>query len=286
VGDVLAVARPSDLTLAISLAEEADRPRTWYGLAPSEPGPIRLIVVRGAGAADTLMGGRLPPWGAGFALPGARTIIIRADAGEPRQTLRHELAHLALHQAVRGRVPLWFDEGYAAVASGEIDRLVALQLSVAVARGKVPTLDELDRGLRSGRATAEASYGLAASAVLFLARGHPTGELRPLLERLGRGEPFPSAVLATTGRTLGRMEIAWQRDVRRRYGWIVWLTAGGFWLLVALLVIAAAWLRRVRDRPRRAALDAGWVVPPDADEVSGDEPDRPPDRLDPGQGAP
>jgi hypothetical protein len=284
VGEVLAIARPSDLALAISLAEEADRRRTWYGLDSSEPGPIRLILVRGAQAANTLMGGRLPPWGAGFALPGARTIIIRADAGEPRQILRHELAHLALHAAVRGRVPLWFDEGYAAVASGEIDRLVALQLSVAVARGKVPTLDELDRGLRSARATAEASYGLAASAVLFLARSHPSGELRPLLTRLGRGEPFESAVLATTGRTLGRMEIAWQRDVRRRYGWIVWLTAGGFWLLVALLVVAAAWLRRRRDRPRRAALDAGWVVA--EDDATGDEPDRPPERLDPGHGAP
>jgi len=274
VGDVLAVARPSDLTLAISLAEEADRSRAWYGLGQAEPGPIRLIVIRGSRAADTLLGGRLPPWGAGFALPGARTVIIRADAGEPRQILRHELAHLALHQAVRGRVPLWFDEGYAAVASGEIDRLVALQLSVAVARGRVPTLDELDRGLRSARATAEASYGLAASAVLFLARGHPSGELRPLLERLGQGEPFGSAVLATTGLTLGRMEIAWQRDVRRRYGWIVWLTAGGFWLLVAFLVIAAAWLRRRRDRPRRAALDAGWVIP-EEEEPSADEPDRP-----------
>lgn len=273
-GDVLAVARPSDLTLAISLAEEADRSRAWYGLGQAEPGPIRLIVIRGSRAADTLLGGRLPPWGAGFALPGARTVIIRADAGEPRQILRHELAHLALHQAVRGRVPLWFDEGYAAVASGEIDRLVALQLSVAVARGRVPTLDELDRGLRSARATAEASYGLAASAVLFLARGHPSGELRPLLERLGQGEPFGSAVLATTGLTLGRMEIAWQRDVRRRYGWIVWLTAGGFWLLVAFLVIAAAWLRRRRDRPRRAALDAGWVIP-EEEEPSADEPDRP-----------
>ena len=283
-GNVLAVARSSDLSLAIRLAEEADRPRAWYGLSRAEPGPIRLFVVRGTRTADTLIGGRLPPWGAGFALPGARTIVIRADAGEPQQILRHELAHLALHDAVRGRVPLWFDEGYAAVAAGEIDRLVALELSITVARGKVPTLDELDRGLRSARATAEASYGMAASAVLFLARGNPSRELHPLLARLREGEPFESAVLATTGLTLGRMEVAWQRDVRRRYGWIVWLTAGGFWLLVSLLVIAAAWLRRRRDRPRRAALDAGWVLPDDRE--GGDDPDSLSERLDPGQGAP
>ncbi len=284
-GDVLAVARARDLALAISLAEEADRPHAWYGLDRAAPGPIRLIVVRGARALDTLANGRLPPWGAGFALPGARTVIIRADAGEPRQILRHELAHLALHGAVRGRVPLWFSEGYAAVASGELDRLAALQLSLSVARGNVPTLDELDRGLRGGRATAEASYALAASAVLFLARGHPSGELAPLLGRLRAGQGFGPAVLATTGLTVGRMELAWQRDVRRRYGWLVWLTAGGFWVLVALMVIGAAWLRRVRDRPRRVALDSGWVVEESPD-AAGDESERSPDRLDPGQTGP
>lgn len=282
---MLAVARPGDLALAISLAEEADRPHAWYGLDRAAPGPIRLVVVRGAPALDTLASGRLPTWGAGFALPGARTVVVRADAGDPRQTLRHELAHLALHAAIRGRVPLWFSEGYAAVASGEIDRLAALQLSLSVARGNVPTLDELDRGLRGGRATAEASYALAASAVLFLARGHPSGELAPLLGRLRSGEGFGSAVLATTGLTLGRMELAWQRDVRRRYGWLVWMTAGGFWALVALVVIGAAWLRRARDRPRRAALDAGWVVE-QGPAGGGDEPEPGSDRLDPGQTGP
>src|SRR2546427_7231813 len=40
---------------------------------------------------------------------------------------------------------LWFEEGYAAVAAGEWDRLDALRLNWQVARGMQLDLDELDR---------------------------------------------------------------------------------------------------------------------------------------------
>jgi hypothetical protein len=39
--------------------------------------------------------------------------------------------------------------------------------------------------------------------------------------------------------------------------------AGGIWLVVAFGVMLATWLRRRRDRPRREALDQGWVVEPE-----------------------
>jgi peptidase MA superfamily protein len=276
------VARGADLDLAIALAEDADAPRAWYGLGQTPPGRIRLIVVRGEARLDSLMRGRGPAWGAGFAMPGARTIVIRADKGDPRQTLRHELAHFALHDAVRVRVPLWFDEGYAAIAAGEWDRLDGLRLNLTVARGRIPNFYELDRALRAGESTAEAAYALAASAVAMVARRHPGHSLDPLLTRLKGGESFESALLATTGSTVGRFEVEWQKDVRKRYGLLVWAMAGGLWLLVALGVILASWLRRRRDRPRRAALDQGWVIEPEDPEA----PEEGPSRLDSSPPAP
>lgn len=279
------MARRADLDLAIALAEDADAPRAWYGLGQIPPGRIRLIVVRGEARLDSLMRGRGPAWGVGFAMPGARTIVIRADKGDPRQTLRHELAHFALHDAVRVRVPLWFDEGYAAIAAGEWDRLDGLRLNLTVARGRIPNFDELDRALRAGEATAEAAYALAASAVAMVARRHPGHSLDPLLTRLKVGESFESALLATTGSTVGRFEVEWQKDVRKRYGLLVWAMAGGLWLLVALGVILASWLRRRRDRPRRAALDQGWVIEPE-DPEDPQEPDQGPSRLDSSHPAP
>ncbi len=257
----MVTARKPDLSLAIGLAEEAGTARVWYGLGRREPGPLRLIVVRGGAPLDSLMRGRGPSWGAGFALPGSRTIVIRADAGDPHRILRHELAHFALHDAVRVRVPLWFDEGYAAVAAGEWDRLDLLQLNLTVARGRVPGFFELDRALRSNESTAEAAYALAASAVAMLARRHPDHSLTPLLSRLAAGEGFDDAVLETTGSRPAQFEEEWQRDVRSRYGLAVWAIAGGFWLIVAGGVIWAYWSRRRRDRPRRLALDQGWTVP-------------------------
>ncbi|HLB54657.1 MAG TPA: hypothetical protein VJK71_06075 [Gemmatimonadales bacterium] len=261
---MFAVSRPADLSLAIGLAQAAGSAREWYGLGRRDVGSMRLIVVRGKGS-ETPVRGQVPAWGAGFTFPGARTILIRADAGDPYRILRHELAHLVLFDAVQVRIPLWFNEGYAALAAGEVDRLVNLRLNLSVARGDIPGFFELDRALRGNEPTAEAGYALAASAVAMLARRHPDHSLAPLLDRIAAGEPFEAAVLATTGSPLGRFEVEWQRDVRRRYGLFGWMMAGGFWLVAAVLVVVAIWLRRRRDRPRRLALDQGWVVEADDD---------------------
>jgi hypothetical protein len=118
IGQITAVAWPRQLQLAASLARRANDTADWPGLGRRAPGPLRLIVVPDGRRLDSLSQGRAPAWGAAVALPGARVILLRADAEDIYATLRHELAHLALHQAVPLRVPLWFDEGYAARAAG------------------------------------------------------------------------------------------------------------------------------------------------------------------------
>jgi hypothetical protein len=264
VGQVTAVAWPQQLDLAIQLADQADRRADWPGLGRFAPSPMQLVVVPDARRLDSLTLGRAPRWGAAVALPATRTIVIRADGENLQGTLRHELAHLALHQRVPVRVPLWFDEGYAAWAAGEWERLGVLELNLAVARGALPDFRALDGALRASETSAGAAYALAYSAVTELARRNPSGSLTPLLGRLASGEDFDAAVLATTGLTLDRFEETWQHSVRRRYGLSTWLLAGGGWLLVAAAVLVLVHFRRRADRPRRLALDEGWEVDPEA----------------------
>ena len=256
------------MNLGIALGERADRAVVWPGLGRREPGAVRLVVAPDEAALGRVSRGRIPSWGVGLALPGTRTIVVRADAPDPYAALRHELAHLALHDAVRVRVPLWFDEGYAVVAAGEWNRLDALKLNWVVIRGAVGDLRTLDAALRQSEAEAATAYALSGSSVMHLTRLNPTGSLDPLLARLAGGQPFDSAVIATTGLTLTGFERSWQRDLRHRFGALVWLSAGGGWLVVALVVLGAARWRRKRDLPRRRALDEGWVIPlePEADE--------------------
>lgn len=269
VGRVTVVALPARANLAVGLAEAADRPATWPGLGLRDPGPLRLILTDGGQEFGAAVPGRVPTWGAGLALPGARTIVIRVDGGgNPFQTLRHELAHLALHEAVRVRVPLWFNEGYAVVAAAELDRMQALRLNLALAGGRVPTFRELDRELRAGQLEAQQAYALAGTAVAYLARRHPDGTLDALMQRLEDGTRFEDAVLASTGLPMAQFEAAWRRDTKRRYGLVVWLVAGGGWLLAGGMLIIGILLRRRRDRPRRAALDVGWELPPPEDPPS------------------
>lgn len=263
------------MTLALALGEQADRPLALPGLGRWEPGPLRLFVVSGRVGMQRFARGRVPDWGIGLALPGARAVVVRADAPDPRAALRHELAHLALHDRIRSRVPLWFDEGYSVVAAGEFGRLLALELNLAVVRGATPDLRELDASLRRAEGEAQAAYALAGSAVLLLFRLVPGGSPQPLLDRLAKGEEFGTAVAAATGYTLSAFELSWRRDLRRRYGWLVWLAAGGMWAVAGAAVVALSFWRRQRDRPRRAALNEGW-------EIAEGEADQP---LDPDQPA-
>jgi hypothetical protein len=263
VGQVTVVTWPGQRSVGIELARRAGRPTEWPGLGRRTPGPLQLIVVPDGSQFDSLSSGRAPEWGAGIALPGARTILLRADRDDLYGTLRHELAHLALHQAVKGRVPLWFDEGYASWAAGEWDRLGVLDLNLAVVRGAVPDLRGLDGALRGSASTADAAYALAVSVVTELARRNPSGSLTPLLQRLEAGEDFDAAVLATTGLTMSQFDTQWRRAIRQRYSLATWLLAGGGWGVLAFSMWALVRIRRRADLPRRAALDEGWEVPPE-----------------------
>lgn len=255
-----AVSWPENATLAVSLAEIANTPTDWPALGRVDLGSLRLIVVPDEITFARMSRGQVPQWGVGLAFPGSGTIVLRADDAAILSTLHHELAHLALHKVVAVRVPLWFDEGYAAWAAGEFGRLETWGLNLAVIRGTVPSLGALDAALRGSSHTAASAYALSMSAVMELAQRNPTHSLGPLIERLRDGMGFDAAVTATTGYRIDRFDTVWQKSVKRRYGWLTWLAAGGMWLILGGVVIFAHWHRRRRDIPRRAALDLGWDV--------------------------
>ena len=267
VGRVTAVAWPGQEPLAVALADAADRTPPFPGIGPLPARPIRLILAPTRATFDSLTRGRLPAWSEGAAFPESGTIVLLSDRPSVRlsDALRHELGHLALHWRLGARrPPLWFDEGYAAFAAAEWDRLEALKLNWQIARGVRMGLDEVDQALRSDRADAQTAYALATTAVLLLDRWGGSRGLQPLIAQLAVQPTFDEALRATYHVTEGDFETRWERDVATRYGLLSWAEAVGlFWAVLAVLLVWLVRQRRRRDAARRARLDEGWTLPED-----------------------
>ena len=260
------MAWPRQTTLSVALAEAADQPRPFPGIGPLPDRSLRLILAPTRAVFDSITRGRMPPWSGGAAFPEAGTIVLLSAGPPDRLTaaLRHELAHLALRWRVGHHLPLWFEEGYAAVAAGEWGRVDALRMSWQLARGRRMDLDDLDRALRGDATDAEGAYALATTAVLLLERWGGERGLEPLISHLPAAPSFDAALRETYHVTEGDFEERWERDLRARYGWLQWAqSVGVFWAVLALLLVALVLVRRRRDRARRALLDEGWIVPPD-----------------------
>lgn len=265
VGRVTVVAWPAQETLGTLLADAADRTPPFPDLGDTPARPIRLILAPDRAHFDSITRGRLPSWSAGAAFPEAGSIVLLVDPRVDRDlgALRHELAHLALRRRIGRRAPLWFEEGFAAVAAGEWDRLDALRLDWQLARGVHMDLDSLDRALRGDANEAAAAYGLATTAVLLLRRWGGAQGLRPLIDNLATAPTFEQALRDTYHLTGGDFEQRWTKDVGERYGWLGWAQSVGlFWAAVGVLLIVLARVRRRRDAVRKALLDVPELPSP------------------------
>lgn len=261
---------PGDSAAAARLLRGVERLAPLPALPPGVPRtPVRIVLAPSEAVLDSLLAGRAPEWGAGFAVPAARTIILpgypsnRTRFEDPFRVLRHEWAHLALHDHLGpARVPRWFDEGYATWATGEWSATGAWKLRFAFLLGRVPPLDSLDLRFPADAASAEMAYLLSATAVEYLVRESGVRGLEVFLGRWRESGAFDAALRSTYGVTLSQFEEDWRKYVKRRYGWLLVLSHSAiFWLALTLLFLLLVWIRRRRDRRRLARLRA--TEPPD-----------------------
>ncbi len=239
------------------------------GLPPGLPSSAVIYLAPDRETFDALTGGQVPHWGAGVAIPSRSRIVIPLF-GNPwtggdveARTLRHEWAHLGLHEYLTGlRIPRWFDEGYAQWSSGGWDVGAMWRLRVALARGTAPPLDSLSLVWPRERADAELAYLLSASAVSFLIQDSGARGMEVFLSRWAETRDFEGSFRRTFGLATGTFETRWVRHVKQRYGWVLMFqNSVVFWGILGLILIVLFRIRRRRDRERMAALRA--TEPPD-----------------------
>jgi len=252
---------PTDQRLALSLLESSVARDTFPGL-PRPQVRVQVWVAPDDAHFRRWAGEGAPEWGAAFAFPVERRIVLHGHrgggrAGDPLEVLRHELAHLALHEALGDLPPRWFDEGYASFAAGEWGRddVLATNFALAIAFGRTPSFAELDAQFQGGATAAQAAYAFSYRAVSELASLDQRRGLTLLFEHWRRERSLEKAVRQAYGITLGGFEVRWQDATRRRYGGLALVTDLSAGAILLGVLVGPLWLmRRRRDRQRLAAM--------------------------------
>ena len=256
------VAFPADLPLARSLLDEAARDDSFPGL-PRPQAHALIAIAPDARRFREWTGAGAPDWGAAIAIPGEHRIVMQGSsagsgAGDPRAVLRHELAHLALHEYLGALPPRWFDEGYAGFAAGEWSRDEVLAANFGLVLHGIPaSLDSLEDGFHGGASRASGAYALAYRAVSDLAALDPHRGLSLFLAYWKQTGSLDVAMRRAYGLTQPEFEAQWRARTMRRYGVLaVIANLSLLFALLAFLLFPLLLLRRRRDRRRMDALRA------------------------------
>ncbi|HEX7978216.1 MAG TPA: hypothetical protein VF461_06410 [Gemmatimonadaceae bacterium] len=266
VGRFTAVFFPADERLARTLLEGAARNDSFPWL-PRPRQHVLIAIAPDARRFHQWAGPGAPEWGVALAFPATRRVILQgrsagSDVGDPQETLRHELAHLALHERLGDRPPRWFDEGYASVAAREWRRDDVLAANVALALRGTPSLDQLEQSFEEGSTAAQSAYALSYRAVTELASLDPERGLTLLFQYWENGRNLDSAVRQAFGMTLNGFEQEFQQRTRRRYGALaLFADLSLMFLVTSIFLLPFFASRRARDRRRlREMLEADAIA--------------------------
>jgi hypothetical protein len=260
-GRFTVVAGARDLRLARTLLAAAQANDSFPGL-PRPAARVLIAVAPDAARFRQWVGPHAPEWGAAIAIPDEQRLVLQgsragSEAGDPVVVLRHELAHLALHERLGRLPPRWFDEGYASVAAGEWNREEVFATSLAMVWRTLPSLDRLENGFFAGATEAEWSYAMAHRVVSELAALDPVHGLGNFFAYWKDTGSMERAIRQAFGLTGEQFEAHWKARTRRRYGALALATNVSvvFGLFgVALLPLYID--RRRRDRRRLEAMRA------------------------------
>jgi hypothetical protein len=222
---------------------------------------LERVVVRLAEDARAMVelaprGAPYPEYAEGVAYSRLGLILLTADPKHANEqsdlltTFRHELAHVALHDALQSHgVPLWFNEGLAIHLSRENAFARSKALWTASVAGNLLPLNQIERSFPNDIVGVPLAYAESADIVRFLLRTQDQERFRLLIKRLARGQAFEAALRDSYGMDLYNLESLWLEDVKSRNTlWPVLFSGTVLWTFgIGLIVLA--W-RRKRERQR------------------------------------
>jgi len=260
-GRFTVVAEARDERLARTLLTAAQANDSFPGL-PRPRAHVLIAVAANAERFRQWVGPHAPEWGAAIAIPDEQRLVLQggragSDAGDPVVVLRHELAHLALHERMGRLPPRWFDEGYASVAAGEWTRDEAFETSLTMVWRTLPSLDLLEEGFFAGASEASWSYAMAYRVVSELQALDPVNGLSNFFSYWKSTGSMEKGIRQAYGMTGEQFEKHWKTRTRSRYGALSLVTnISAVFGLFGVMLLPLYISKRRRDRRKLDAMRA------------------------------
>jgi hypothetical protein len=199
-----------------------------------------------------------------FAMPEKNLIVIDYSKMDRtpfdlRDTFRHELTHLLLHQNIESPVlPKWLDEGVAQWASGGMADIMRAGekalLQKALLSNRMIPLGEMSSTFPDSPAMLMLAYEESKSFVEFIVHRCGEEKLRLVLRDLADRKTVEQAFYENCGVRLEMLEQLWKKSLHKDYTWISYAADNIYWLLfffAALVTIAAWWIAKRRRKNYR-----------------------------------
>ena len=205
-----------------------------------------------------------PYWSGGIASAGSEIHIFGHRRAQWLSTLRHELFHILIRQNDIN-IPVWLNEGLAQWHSGHSDWGKFMELGTATARGDLIPLVDMDVILSFNHKRAGLAYGQALDATRFLIKHQGISILPHLLKSGEIG--FRERYIREAGESIIDFEIAWRKDLERRF-WFFKISQipGMLWAISPLIVILAWFLKYRRGKQKMQEWELEEQRPLDRDQ--------------------
>lgn len=201
---------------------------------------------------------KAPEWAAGLAYPDRNLILLKAPHAalygtiDPVRTLRHELAHLALHQALSGvPFPKWLDEGFAMYEAREWTFRTTAVITARTLQKKFIPMTSLSHEFPVDFSEAEAAYAQSFSLVAYLLSRYGREAFHLFVRNIRQGRTISQSTQGAFGRSFYELERKWQRYLRIRYTWIPLVTStAAIWFVFTLVFLAVYFRKRRQARQK------------------------------------
>jgi hypothetical protein len=167
---------------------------------------------------DALVGE--PDWIGGLSFwENQRTVMIGIGPGDQifgKATIAHELAHVAVNSIMGGcyaSIPLWLNEGIATYAEGTPDPVIAQLIHQAIYYNQFFSLRSISYEYQEIDGNPGLTYAESLSVVQFLVKEYGHEKIRRVLQSLGEGYTFDSALLLGLGLDMDGLEAVWRKSI-------------------------------------------------------------------------